>query len=70
MGVVNTAKSHINSGALEKVVVSRTRTVPLAKERLADLFIQACHERAHAFVVYYAYARARYMAGRLTGTLE
>jgi len=51
MAAVGTARSHIGSGALEKVVISRTRTVPLAKEKLADLFIQACHERAHAFMV-------------------
>ena len=51
MGAVTTAKSRINSGALQKVVISRTRTVALAKEELGDLFIQACHERAHAFVV-------------------
>ncbi len=51
MGAVEAAKSLIESGALEKVVISRTRTVSLAKEKLADLFMQACHERAHAFVV-------------------
>jgi isochorismate synthase len=51
MGAVEAAKSHINSGALEKVVLSRTRTVALAREELATLFTQACRERAHAFVV-------------------
>lgn len=48
---VESARAHIQGGALEKVVLSRIRTVPLAKEELAGLFIQACHERAHAFVV-------------------
>lgn len=48
---VEVAKSRIHGGSLEKVVLSRTRTVPLAKEELATLFTQACRERAHAFVV-------------------
>ncbi len=51
MHAVDAARSHINNGALEKVVLSRTCTVPLAKEELAGLFMQACRERAHAFVV-------------------
>lgn len=51
MEAVGTARTHINSGALEKVVLSRIRAVPLEKDDLAGLFMQACHERAHAFVV-------------------
>lgn len=48
---VEAARTRISSGGLEKVVLSRTRTVPLAKEDLSSLFLQACRERAHAFVV-------------------
>lgn len=51
IGAVETARSRINSGAIEKVVLSRTRTVLLAREELSGLFLQACRERPHAFVV-------------------
>ena len=50
-GGVEAAKALIATGSLQKVVLSRTRSVALAREELAELFLQACRERPHAFVV-------------------
>jgi isochorismate synthase len=48
---VEAAKTMIRSGAMEKVVLSRTRKVSLQKEDMDRLFLQACADRPHAFVV-------------------
>lgn len=49
-GSIGQARSHISGRALDKVVLSRTRTVPLDRAELSGLFLQACRERSHAFV--------------------
>jgi isochorismate synthase len=51
VATVEAAKAMMHGGSLEKVVLSRTRTVHLEWESLATLFMQACAERPHAFVV-------------------